>query len=97
MEEVKRGLLGKTRESEDHGLFMVDSIQRLGIEHHFEEEIEAILKRKQLMLRVNSHLGNDCQELSEVALQFRLLRQEGYYIHAGLCALLSQNDELIVN
>ncbi|KAK7368915.1 hypothetical protein VNO80_10948 [Phaseolus coccineus] len=57
---------------------------RLGIEHHFEEEIEAILQRNQLMLRVNSHQGNDYQELSEVALQFRLLRQEGYYIHADI-------------
>ncbi|ESW31214.1 hypothetical protein PHAVU_002G219300 [Phaseolus vulgaris] len=84
LEEVKQGLLGNARKSADHGLFMVDSIQRLGIEHHFEEEIEAILKRKQLMLRVNSHKGNDYQELSEVALQFRLLRQEGYYIHADI-------------
>jgi len=65
---------------------MVDSIQRLGIEYHFEEEIETILKKKLLMLRVHNHQGRAYQELSEVALQFRLLRQEGYYIHAGLCA-----------
>ncbi|CAJ1936264.1 unnamed protein product [Sphenostylis stenocarpa] len=83
LEEVK-GELGKARQSADHGLSMVDSIQRLGIEHHFQEEIEAILKRRQLMLRVNSHRGNDYGELSEVALQFRLLRQEGYYIHADI-------------
>ncbi|QCD84254.1 linalool synthase [Vigna unguiculata] len=84
LEEVKRGLVGKAIQSSDHGLLMVDSIQRLGIEHHFEEEIQAILRKKELMLRVNNHRGNDYQELSEVALQFRLLRQEGYYIHADI-------------
>ncbi|WVZ23760.1 hypothetical protein V8G54_002304 [Vigna mungo] len=83
LEEVKRGLLGKEVQSSDHDLLMVDSIQRLGIEHHFNEEIETILKRKELMLRVNSH-RNDYQKLSEVALQFRLLRQEGYYIHTDI-------------
>ncbi|TKY59376.1 (3S,6E)-nerolidol synthase 1 [Spatholobus suberectus] len=83
-EEVKREVVSKARQNANHGLSMVDSIQRLGIEHHFEEEIEAILKREQLMLRVHSHQGNDYQELSEVALQFRLLRQEGYYIHADI-------------
>ena len=92
MEEVKRGLVGKAIQSSDHGLLMVDSIQRLGIEHHFEEEIQAILRKKELMLRVNNHRGNEYQELSEVALQFRLLRQEGYYIHAGLCSLMSQHE-----
>nr|KYP43175.1 hypothetical protein KK1_035367 [Cajanus cajan] len=63
---------------------MVDSLQRLGIEHHFKEEIETILSRKHLMLRAHNHRRNDYQELSEVALQFRLLRQEGYYIHEDI-------------
>ncbi|KOM31154.1 hypothetical protein LR48_Vigan01g070900 [Vigna angularis] len=95
LEEVKRGLLGKAIQSSDHDLLMVDSIQRLGIEHHFKEEIEAILKRNELMLRVNSHRGNDYQKLSEVALQFRLLRQEGYYIHADIFdKFLDKNGKL---
>ncbi|KAG5023254.1 hypothetical protein AAZX31_07G173000 [Glycine max] len=84
LEEVKRELVSKTRQNADHGLSMVDSIQRLGIEYHFEEEIETILKKKLLMLRVHNHQGRAYQELSEVALQFRLLRQEGYYIHADI-------------
>lgn len=83
MEEVKRKLVNKARQNADNLLSMVDSIQRLSIEHHFEEEIEAILERKHLMLKIQGNQGNNYQELSEVALQFRLLRQEGYYIHAG--------------
>ncbi|KAK7362995.1 hypothetical protein VNO77_05120 [Canavalia gladiata] len=85
LKEVKRELVDMARQNEDQGLFMVDSIQRLGIDHHFEEEIETILKRKNyLLLRVHSCQGNDYQELSKVALQFRLLRQQGYYIHADI-------------
>ncbi|RDY05017.1 hypothetical protein CR513_11190, partial [Mucuna pruriens] len=84
LEEVKRELVSGARQNADHGLSMVDSIQRLGIEHYFEEEIEAILKRKLLMLRVHNSQLNVCQELSEVARQFRLLRQKGYYIHADI-------------
>ncbi|KAK7400449.1 hypothetical protein VNO78_11657 [Psophocarpus tetragonolobus] len=84
LEDVKRELVSKARENADHGLSMVDSIQRLGIEHYFQEEIQAILNRKHLMLRLQNHQGNDYQQLSDVALQFRLLRQEGYYIHADV-------------
>ncbi|KAI4296543.1 hypothetical protein L6164_036493 [Bauhinia variegata] len=65
-------------------LSMIDSIQRLGIEHHFEEEIQAALQRQQLMFGSQTYRGNDDHELSEVALQFRLLRQEGYWVHANV-------------
>ncbi|KAK7335546.1 hypothetical protein VNO80_27449 [Phaseolus coccineus] len=51
-------------------LKLIDNIQRLGIEHHFEEEI-------------NLQLGkvgncNNSQDLSAAALQFRLLRHNGW-------------------
>ncbi|KAL2319872.1 hypothetical protein Fmac_028841 [Flemingia macrophylla] len=81
LEEVKRELASKTRENAHHGLSIVDSIHRLGIEHHFEEEIDTILSRKHQMLKGQNKHRNDYQDLAEVALQFRLLRQEGYYIH----------------
>ncbi|KAK7319570.1 hypothetical protein RJT34_04293 [Clitoria ternatea] len=81
LEKAKRELVSKARQNVNQGLSMVDSIQRLGIEHHFEEEIEAILKRAHL---TRVHRNDDCQELSQVALLFRLLRQEGYYIHPDM-------------
>lgn len=64
-------------------LQMTDIIQRIGIEHHFEEEIEAALQKQHLMLSsdlsdfVNSH------QLYEIALTFRLLRQGGHHVSAG--------------
>lgn len=60
-------------------LMLVDAIQRLGIDHHFQEEIEAVLWRK--------HMSKNCfdrsQSLYDVSLCFRLLRQEGYYVPPG--------------
>ncbi|KAK7252226.1 hypothetical protein RIF29_36034 [Crotalaria pallida] len=84
LEEVKRELSGsgETRHFADRSLSLVDSIQRLGIRYHFEEEIEATLQRNHLMLTTHHcYQGNDYHQLSQVALQFRLFRQEGYYVN----------------
>lgn len=75
MDEVKRLFVSQ---STDERLSMVDSIQRLGIEYHFEDEIEATLQRKHMMLRFQNIQG-----LSQIAFQFRMLRQQGYYISPG--------------
>ena len=61
-------------------LRLVDAIQRLGIDHHFQEEIEALIWRQ--------HVSAKCcfdhsEGLHEVSLCFRLLRQEGYYVPPG--------------
>ncbi|TYJ12979.1 hypothetical protein E1A91_A10G019600v1 [Gossypium mustelinum] len=70
--------------SEDplQGLTMIDAIQRLGIDHHFQHEIEQVLQR-QFMLSANGN-GFNNNDLHEVALRFRLLRQEGYFVPAGV-------------
>lgn len=82
MDEVKRVLVSKTRKNTEEGLLsMVDSIQRLGIDYYFEEEIEAALKRNHMMLEIQQ--GNGYDGLSEIALQFRMLRQQGYYVPTG--------------
>uniref|UniRef100_F6I7A9 Terpene synthase N-terminal domain-containing protein n=3 Tax=Vitis vinifera TaxID=29760 RepID=F6I7A9_VITVI len=62
-------------------MMMIDAIQRLGIDHHFEEEIEAVLQKQYM----KSSIHGDCDEdLYEVALRFRLLRQEGYTLPADV-------------
>ncbi|KAH1048650.1 hypothetical protein J1N35_039434 [Gossypium stocksii] len=70
--------------SEDplQGLTMIDAIQRLGIDHLFQHEIEQVLQR-QFMLSANGN-GFHNYDLHEVALRFRLLRQEGYFVPAGV-------------
>jgi len=50
-------------------LKLIDTIQRLGIEHHFEEEINLQLGRIEDC--------NNGEDLFATALQFRLLRHNG--------------------
>ncbi|KEH31174.1 putative (3S,6E)-nerolidol synthase [Medicago truncatula] len=80
LDEVKQVFVRNIRKNTDECLSMVDSIQRLGMEYNFEEEIEATLERKHTMLRFQNFQRNEYQGLSQAAFQFRMLRQEGYYI-----------------
>lgn len=63
------GALGK--------MFLVDSLQHLGIDHHFKEEIDNML---------SEILGSEfsCSSLHEVALRFRLLREHGHWVSPGI-------------
>ncbi|XP_065877206.1 (3S,6E)-nerolidol synthase 1-like [Euphorbia lathyris] len=61
------------------GLAMIDAIQRLGIEYRFQDEIHAILLR-----HYTTPTNHDQNNLHEVALRFRLLRQEGYFVPTGV-------------
>ncbi|KAK7257308.1 hypothetical protein RIF29_31181 [Crotalaria pallida] len=65
-------------------LKLIDTIQRLGISYHFENEIEAILgdihKNNTPFTNVNDEDG----DLYIIALCFRLLRQQGYNVSCGI-------------
>ncbi|KAG2689685.1 hypothetical protein I3760_09G150300 [Carya illinoinensis] len=61
------------------GLSMIDAVQRLNIDYHFQEEIEAILQRQYVKYITHGEYGHH-DELHVVALRFRLLRQQGYYV-----------------
>ncbi|KEH30760.1 putative lyase [Medicago truncatula] len=58
---------------------LIDSIQRLGLYHHFEQEIGELLRHID-----NNHVENGTitlnEDLHSIALVFRLLRQQGYHI-----------------
>ncbi|MCE3215658.1 hypothetical protein HAX54_003130 [Datura stramonium] len=70
-------LLATGRELADT-LNLIDFIERLGIAYHFEKEIDEILDK---IYNENSNFeGDDYNDLSTSALQFRLLRQHGYNI-----------------
>lgn len=73
-------VLRKVGEDSVEGLKMIDAIQRLGIEYKFIEEIDEILQRQYLTF---SSGGNYSYDLHEVALCFRLLRQQGYSVPSG--------------
>ena len=63
-------------------LNLIDVIQRLGVSYHFENEIEENLQQLHVSLHDHDDQKND-DDLYNVALQFRLFRQQGYYISCG--------------
>lgn len=79
-EEVRKQLKSSAPESPEL-LNFIDSIQHLGLAHHYESEIEASLKH---MYKGHGHLvDDDNDDLKTASLRFRLLRQEGYPISSG--------------
>ncbi|XP_043699312.1 probable terpene synthase 9, partial [Telopea speciosissima] len=67
-------------------LKLIDSIQRLGVAYHFEEEIkESLLLHHLVYLE-----GND--DLYTAALKFRLFREHGYQISSDVFNEFKNND-----
>ncbi|KAL8111154.1 sesquiterpene synthase Cop-like [Apium graveolens] len=77
-EEVKK-MLVQTAEEPKELINLIDNIQRLGVSYHFEAEIEAVLQH---MSNVYHEFcaGEDVDDLHDVALCFRLLRQAGHKV-----------------
>ncbi|XP_062076059.1 (+)-alpha-pinene synthase, chloroplastic-like [Humulus lupulus] len=58
-------------------LELIDTLQRLGISYHFENEIKTLLKKKFI---TNTIVNNPTCDLYTTALEFRLLRQYGFAV-----------------
>jgi len=82
-EKVKSiiGFLNNVVSEPVKSLIIVDMIQRLGIKPLLQEQIKAILQWQYTYFTSLNH-GKD--DIYEIALWFRLLRQEGYHVPAGL-------------
>lgn len=72
--KVFKNVLKNGSESSLQTMYMIDAMQRLNIDFHFQEEIDEFLRRQYV---ISSH------DLHQVALCFRLLRQQGHYVPAG--------------
>ncbi|WCJ37095.1 Myrcene synthase chloroplastic [Euphorbia peplus] len=59
-------------------LEMIATLQRLGVAYHFEDEIDEFLRRIYCENILNKNTKED--DIYTTALQFRLLRQEGYNV-----------------
>ncbi|KAF5472097.1 hypothetical protein F2P56_008838 [Juglans regia] len=81
LEACRRALRKVGKDDGFECLNMINAIQRLGIDYHFEEDIDAILKGQYAKYIAHGDCG---QNLHEVALRFRLLRQRGYYVPADV-------------
>ncbi|KAK1582056.1 hypothetical protein Q3G72_011461 [Acer saccharum] len=82
--KVFKHILSQVGEDPSEGLAMIDAVQRLGIDYHFQDEIEEILPRQYMIAANNSTRTSANDDLQQVALRFRLLRQEGYNVPAGV-------------
>lgn len=56
---------------------LVDTVEHLGIRHHFEDEIADALCNIQ-------HMELNSSNLHEVSLRFRLLREHGLWVSPGM-------------
>ncbi|VAH27238.1 unnamed protein product [Triticum turgidum subsp. durum] len=54
-------------------LNLVDTLQHLSVDHHFHEQIDSTLR--------STHAGEfNSSSLHHVALRFRILRQQGFWV-----------------
>ncbi|XP_043719665.1 (3S,6E)-nerolidol synthase 1-like [Telopea speciosissima] len=78
-EEIRR-ILGEVVDEPLECMMMVDALQRLCIDYHFEDEIKIFLDKLLLYYGSCFKSTDDKVELHEIALHFRLLRQAGYFV-----------------
>ncbi|XP_031106764.1 (-)-germacrene D synthase-like [Ipomoea triloba] len=81
-EEVRKAFIAAPPASLEK-LELIDKIQRLGVDYHFENEIEASI-RHIFENYDDCNKEDDENNLYIVALRFRLLRQEGHHISCGV-------------
>ncbi|KAF4371199.1 hypothetical protein F8388_020926 [Cannabis sativa] len=72
---VKKEILSSNHDQ----LKLIDNLQRLGLSHHFESEIEKLLEQ----LNIGTHHQNH-QDLHDASLWFRLLRQHGFNVSSSI-------------
>ena len=78
--EVRRKLMAAAA-SPSQLLNFIDAVQRLGVAYRFEGEIEEVLQQ---IYDSTFHNADDMDgDLYNIALRFRLLRQQGYNISCG--------------
>ncbi|KAJ9537023.1 hypothetical protein OSB04_029756 [Centaurea solstitialis] len=86
-----RRLISKVNTESFEDLIMVDALQRLEIDYHFEDEIDLILKRRYLQVN-NSDLFEE-KNVYHVSLCFRILRQNGFHTSTDGFMKLKGTDE----
>nr|GMD19480.1 (-)-alpha-terpineol synthase-like [Ipomoea batatas] len=71
-------MLENVKKASSDQLELIDVVQRLGLSYHFNREIQQILASLHTMM--NNNVEQKIEDLCKTALQFRLLRQEGYQV-----------------
>nr|UXF47963.1 terpene synthase 2 [Daphne genkwa] len=76
-EEVRR-MIVEAITNPSRNLDLVDSVIRLGISYHFEEEINEFMQK--LVDNLDECVTNNAENLHRISLCFRLLRQQGHRV-----------------
>ncbi|XP_028805341.1 (3S,6E)-nerolidol synthase 1 [Neltuma alba] len=79
--KLYKNVLKNVGEQSVKGLYMVDAMQRLNIDYHFQEEIDEFLATQHTIFSTSGS-GYDQDDLHRVSLLFRLLRQQGHFVPA---------------
>ncbi|MED6190126.1 hypothetical protein PIB30_102717, partial [Stylosanthes scabra] len=78
--ELKHVLLRNNNNSVQ-GMHMIDAMQRLNVDYHFQDEIDAFLQRRHYLISTTSAGATfSHHDLHHLALSFRLLRQQGHFV-----------------
>ncbi|KAG6407008.1 hypothetical protein SASPL_129988 [Salvia splendens] len=88
--EMVRKMLSQTPDDSTYKLELIDAIQRLGVEYHFDKEIGESLQH--IYLNHKGQNNKDNNDLVVVALRFRLLRQQGYNVPCGVFQKFTDNE-----
>ncbi|KAL4619299.1 hypothetical protein ACB092_06G069000 [Castanea dentata] len=91
VEELKDEVRNKIFASTSHlsqQLGLIDALQRLGVAYHFEREIQKALEH----IYATFNDKNDVDDLYEVSLSFRLLRQEGFKVSCDVFNKFKDED-----
>nr|QBM78970.1 germacrene D synthase [Petunia x hybrida] len=88
-EKVKK-MLADTPGDCPEKLVLIDTIQRLGVAYHFNNEIETSIQNIFNVSQQDSEIDDD--NLYVVALRFRLLRQQGHYISSDVFKQFTNKD-----
>uniref|UniRef100_A0A2N9GC24 Terpene synthase N-terminal domain-containing protein n=1 Tax=Fagus sylvatica TaxID=28930 RepID=A0A2N9GC24_FAGSY len=81
VDELKEDVIKELLASAAHPskqLSLIDELQRLGVAYHFEREIQEALQH--IYATYNDHTDAEDDDLYNVALRFRVLRQQGYNV-----------------
>ncbi|KAG5596803.1 hypothetical protein H5410_038035 [Solanum commersonii] len=89
-EEVRKMLVISPSKSFQK-LELINTIQLLGVAYHFEHEIEETLSN--IYNGYEEWIGEFCEsDLHVVALSFRLLRQQGYYVSSDVFRMFTDDQ-----
>ncbi|KAI3459621.1 hypothetical protein Pfo_016284 [Paulownia fortunei] len=84
-----RSMLTATGSKMVDALNLIDTLERLGISYHFENEIEEKLEQ---FFNLNTNYEDETYDLYTVALHFRVFRQHGHRISSDIFSKFKDDD-----